>query len=96
MSKDNFETRVSANFGCRTIESADGEVAENFSSLVVVSDAVFAEIAIGDNSVIDTGNKFSITSSEIPAGAIFTAPQGQAFTSVQLTSGMVIGYYAAQ
>lgn len=95
-SKGIGQDRLVGIFGSKYLVASTAHTALNAYAFIVQEDTVIALIAGGDGSTAATGVNYLVAQSlgtyTLKQGALITAPQGELFQNITLTSGSVIVY----
>tara|TARA_R110000803_G_scaffold40214_2_gene86677 strand:+ start:1372 stop:1674 length:303 start_codon:yes stop_codon:yes gene_type:complete len=95
-SKGIGQDRLAGIFGSKYLAATTVHTTLNAYAFIVQEDTVMALIAGGDGSTAATGVDYLATqalgSVTLKQGALITAPQGELFQNITITSGSVIAY----
>lgn len=95
-SKGIGQDRLVGIFGSKYLAATTVHTALNAYAFIVQEDTVIALIAGGDGSIAATGINYltdqALGSVTLKQGALITAPQGELFQNITITSGSVIAY----
>ena len=95
-SKGIGQDRLAGIFGSKYLAATTVHTTLNAYAFIVQEDTVMSLIAGGDGSTAATGVNYltaqSLAAVTLKQGALITAPQGELFQNITITSGSVIAY----
>jgi hypothetical protein len=88
--------RITAFQGCEYIDSTSAQTSKNYYAIIPQEDTVFTAITGGsastDDNTINYSTSIGLSGKTLKQGALITAPEGEVFKSLTISSGSYIAY----